>query len=328
MFILTCAITIGSYRFTRAEGVEIEKSSRLLADLAVIKVPSYAYIAGERVEPAKIFKAGDRVTIELGYEGVYGGVEYSGFVKHISEGNPIEIECEDNTWLLRQRNYTQSWRSTTIKEVLEYVTSDSGIELAGDVPDIALKPFYLKNVNGAQVLERLKTDYGLTVYFDRDCRLYAGLAYKEDRGLIRYTLPYRNNNQNKLYEVNVISSSLKYRRAEDVKLRIRAVHIRQDNTLLEVECGDPEGELRTLYSYDIANAKQLKEWAETEISKYKYTGYEGNITTFLIPYSEYGMTARVVDPQYGHDGLYYIEAVKTSYGQSGARREVELGIRV
>ena len=70
----------------------------------------------------------------------------------------------------------------------------------------------------------------------------------------------------------------------------------------------------------------LKAIAEEELKKWSYTGYEGSLTSWLIPYATYGMSARLVDETYPErEGTYFIERVRTMFSERGGRREVYLG---
>ena len=46
-------------------------------------------------------KIGNKVSIKLGYEEKYEGVEFTGFVVAIGSKIPLEIKYEDAMWLLR-----------------------------------------------------------------------------------------------------------------------------------------------------------------------------------------------------------------------------------
>ena len=137
------------------------------------------------------------------------------------------------------------------------------------------------------------------------------------------------------YEGNAIYSlgvntpkadELRYQYAEDVKMKVKAVQVNKDNTKLEAEIGDKDGAVRTLFFYTAKNIEDLKKLAETEIKKYKYTGYAGKITTFLQPFALPGMVAEIRDIKYAErQGRYEIRSTQVSLGTSGGRRVVEIG---
>jgi hypothetical protein len=145
-----------------------------------------------------------------------------------------------------------------------------------------------------------------------------GLSNENDDTLVRYIMGE-----------NVISSDLEWESEEDVQLKIKAVHVKPDNTIVEKEVGDPEGEVRTLFFYDLEDPDQLETLALEEIRKYRYSGYRGSINTFLLPNAVVGNVAQIEDPNFPErDGRYLVDSVETRFGEQGARRKVELGIKV
>ena len=67
--------------------------------------------------------------------------------------------------------------------------------------------------------------------------------------------------------------------------------------------------------------------AGEEIQKYKYTGYEGKFTAFLVPFAQPAMKVVLADPVYPEkNGTFYITAVKVEFGRNGARRIIDIGI--
>lgn len=326
--VLQSHITIGDYTFSSVNNVEIKRSIHNIGSTAKIIIPASANLlmknqpVGVAVETAKQFKTGDAVEIQLAY-GDDLRTEFKGFVKRINYTTPVEIECEDYVYWLKKKDIKHSWASTTLNEVLNYIITGthSDIKISGQVPDVAMTDFEIKS-NAADALGKIKTNYGLAVYFEMDGTLYAGLSYVPDKGTVKYNL----NGE----ECNVIKGdSLKYRNADDVKLKAKAIHMKADNTKVEVEVGDDDGELRTLYFYDVESTDQLKKLAEQELEKYKFNGYEGKITTFLQPYAEPGMTAEIEDVEFQErSGSYYIEATEVGFSTSGARRIADIGIKL
>lgn len=322
MKILASNITIGDYSFKTVNAVEVKRSIHEIGATAKITIPATARLVKEgepktTIETAKQFKAGDPVSISLGY-GTDLQKEFQGYVKRVNFTIPVTVECEDNIYLLKRKDIKHSWKSTTLKEVLQFITSGSGISLSGLIPDVAMTNFEI-NSNTAAALGIIKTNYGLAAYFDIDGVLYVGLAYVPNLGKVKYKLRYNTIEDN----------DLKYRSAEDVKLKAKAINIQKDNTKVEVEVGDDDGEIRTLFFYDIKSQDQLKKLAEEELQKYKYDGYEGKITTLLQPYALPGMTASIEDVDYQEkSGDYYIEGTHVTFGTNGARRIIDIGIKL
>lgn len=317
MFTLTCQIKIGDITLNQINDVKIEKSWRNLDDKAMLKLPRAHKLLSEN------FEVGQPVAITLAYEGVQSKVEFEGYVKKIKPNVPLVLECEDPTWLLRRTHIEHVWKAaTTVKEVVTYivdqVNSESNatpITLSGDIQEIKLDKYRITGVSAAEAINKLKESYGLTAYF-RGHELYIGMAYGRIEGRVGYHMAR-----------NVIKNNLTFRRKEDVKVKVKATSITKDNQTLTVELGDAKGDQRTLFFYNVTDEKVLKEMAETKLGELKFDGYEGNISTFLIPYATPGMTAVITDPDHPDlkNGSYVIDSVTTTFGMRGARRKVELG---
>lgn len=319
MFTLACEITVGNYRFRQVNSIEIKTSWRELGDTAIIKLPNLK----DKLD--KVFVEGDQVSITLGYLDKYSGQEFVGFVDVIKPNIPFELHCEDHTYYLKRTNLKKAWRAVTLKELIQFIVDETNaahgtsITLHPDIPVVNFEKFRLNNVTGYTAMTKLKEEYGLTAYF-RGEQLYVGLAYKEAIGEVGYRMDW-----------NVIGNDLTYRRADQVKIKLKAIGITKDNKQVPVPVGDEEGEERTLFFYGITNEAKLKELGEEELKKLKYEGFEGSLKTFLIPFAKHGMNARIEDPQYneGRSGIYRIDSVTTTFNTSdGAKREVELGIRL
>ncbi len=320
MFALCCEIMIGSVTFKSVHDVKIKRSLYNLASTAVIKIPVTAVLkhSGEpptRIETAEQIKVGDKVEIKLGYDGSLN-TEFVGYVKRLNYKVPLEVECEDEYYKLRSLNCVFSEKETSLKECLNTILT--GVEL-GDVVDLTLKNFVVNNKPGSWVLGYLKKEYGLVAFFDINSKLYVGRAHDVVGETVKYRLRY-----------NVINDdSLKYQLAEDVKMKVKAICYYKDGSKIEGELGEDGGEQRTLYYYDVKDATELKTLANEELERYSFDGYRGKITTFLQPYALPAMVASVEDLVYSErGGDYFIESTEVSFGTSGGRRVVEIGLKI
>lgn len=320
MFVPCCQIKIGSVTFRSVNEVKIERSVYNLAATAVIKVPVTAVLkqAGEppaHIETAEAVKTGDPVEIRLGYDGQMN-IEFKGYVKRLNYKLPLEIECEDEYYKARSVNCIFSRKETSLEQCLNAILP--GVKIAS-CADLTLKNFVVNNKPASWVLGLLKKEYGLTVFFDIDGKLYAGKAHGVQGETVKYRLRY-----------NVIKDDdLKFQLAQDIKLKVKAVCYYKDGTKIEGELGEEGGENKTLYYYDVKNADELKTLAQEELRRYSFDGYRGSIETFLFPYALPGMVAELDDPVYQErSGKYYIESVDVSFGLEGARRKVEIGIKL
>lgn len=341
-FVLACEITIGQYRFTRVNEVRIEKSWRELADKCEIRLPKNVRTEGlETNTLEKYIKVGDQVSVKLWYDGLESHEEFNGYVRRLKPTFPFEIECEDHIYFLRKTPIKKSWAASekaTLKVVVKYIVDqvnslypDANIQLSSKLPDVTFSEGLVIEASNtaATALEKIKDNFGLVSYL-KGRELFTGLAYQNDFGSVKHSLAW-----------NIIVNDLKYRNEDDVRIKIKAIGITQANKKITIDdgaglsnkkgvIGDADGEQRTLYFYNVTSEDELRKLALEELKKLKYTGYEGTVDTFLYPYCEPLMKSDLRDPEYGESrsGKYIIDSVKTQFGAYGARRTIELGVKV
>lgn len=335
-FILFSQVVIGDHTFNRVNEIDILKTSEETPDQATVKLP----LLKGRVNPksfrttlADQIKEGDPIEIKLAYEGIDGlteFTEFTGFVSRVTTGIPLVIEAQDATWLLRQTNFEESFREVTLKEMVRKIVDQTNVEqgsnltitLSDKIPDITFSPFRLNNVNGAQALQKFRDNYGLTAYF-RGSELFVGFSFTDIIEPVNYS-----------FTGNIISHSLDFRRETDNNIRIKAISLLPDNKTFEVTVpkGQKGGSLETRFYHNIKSKTALTKLAEADLSKVRFEGLQGTITTFLKPFTTHGMTAVLTDEEYGtRSGEYLIDSVRTTFqvtGGGGMRRIVKLGRKI
>lgn len=313
-FVLDCYIEIGKYVFTSVNEVKIINSRKQLGNTATIKMLNKW--SGEFL--CNAIKGGDKVLIKLGYNGELRE-EFRGYVRDIGINSPVEIQCDDEFYSLKRIKPTsKTFQSTTLKDLLKYLVPTITLE---DIPSVTLSNFQVygdKSV--AFALQQLRDSYGLEIYFRGD-KLFAGVPL---------TASNSANSEEVIYDLekNVIDPKLNYQRKEDVRIRIKAVSLTSDNKVLTEEVGDNDASTTTtLHFYDITVKAELKRQAEEKLKVMKFDGFRGSITTFGLPYAEPGMIAKIIDKRFdgAREGKYFIDAVSTTFGISGFRREVTIG---
>lgn len=311
MLRLDCEISIGKYMFFNVNNVAIDLSRGDQTGRATIILP-------KRYNKSNIQQAileGNEVNIKLGYDGRLNS-EFSGYVSRIGCNVPVEIECEDKMYMLKRTPVKPiSWKSIKLADVVKHIAPDAVIE----VNDITLAPYYIKGqITAAKVLENVKDQFGLDVYYRPDGKLYVGLAYNEKEAAKSNPILYKAG-------LNVIDQDLKYQRAEGVRIRLRLISLLKSGKKLTYEAGDPDGEVRTIHEYNLLE-NEMKAMIDERLRLFKYDGLKGAFETFGEPFAAHSMIAKFNDdsqPEY--NGSYLIDAVKTRFGVNGYRREITLG---
>lgn len=322
MYVINFEAEIAGKKFNRIADVEVIASMKSTGKTAILKMPTTALLVrndelGTEVETAKTFMVGDQVVIRFGYDGNLRE-EFRGFVRRIMPTTPLEIECEDAAYLLRRKLLQASFRNITLDQLLTFILADTGVEVVNEVPVLNFRKYAFRNVNADEALADLRKKYGLTIYFRNYGQLVVGLASETDGTIVRYAIAR-----------NVIDHSLEWEDEENVRLKVKAIAVSRNNEFTEAEAGGPDGDQRTIYFYDLAPGENLKERAEQEILKYRYSGYRGELTGFLLPICEPGNTARLTDGNFeNREGDYLVEKVTSSISQNGGRRKVTLGLKL
>ncbi len=319
MYVFKCELTIGKLKLNTFHSVDITTSRKSVGDSAVIKLGD----VGRKLR--KNIKVGDEVLLKMWYVGYPVQTEFQGYVSEISPNVPLEIHCLDEIFKLQrdslrnpQGKSGMSWKKTTLLEVLQYVLKGYDTQIDKNIPKVELAPFVIEPTsNKAQVLKKLKEEYGFDAYF-RGKTLFCGLGYSE----VIEEQPIFH------LQKNVISTDLVYRKKEDSKIKLKAISILPNNTKIEVEVGDENGEIRTWISETpIKDKIKLKEIAQTKLDDYKYEGYAGKIKTFGIPFATHSMVGQLRDDLYSErKGKYFIEEVKKTVSVSGGfKQEITFG---
>lgn len=340
MFVLCSNIKIGVYTFKPNE-VKVSKSVYQYADRAVIKTPISARIvqAGApplSVETAKQFTEGDRVLIQLGYNGSLT-TEFEGFVSRVNFTQPLEVECEGFSYILRKAHYKpRTFVNAPLKDVLQYLVAGTEIKLAKDVIDsnfrFQIDKLSTDGKSGTDILEKIKRDSNETVrFFFIGNTLYAGMQWLQLQPDVKYQLGWNviKDGQLKLREAknNVVTVVAYAEQKDGTRLKAQKTNATQSSKKkIEVAREGIYGNVINLRPKGIKDQQTLEGIAKTKYDNINYDGYEGKITTFLIPYCGIAYGAFIDDKKYPERaGKYLVESVETTYGMQGARREIGIG---
>jgi len=320
-FKLCSTINIGDYQFNGGvTDLVIKRSVKEIVDTAVIRVPALGSVLGtdlpnSSVKTSTLFKEGDLVIIQLGYNGQYQQ-EFKGFVRRVTASTPVEIECEGYAWQLRRVRLAGYWKSIFLPDFLKLLVAGTGIQLSGSIPNIPLTNLKLDRPNGLKVLEYIKDSVHLSSYFMFDT-LYVGLEEGLPGKQVGHSLGWNTIKDDKL----------KYRDAADTLLQIRFKGAKGKNVKTPLlTAGDDEGSVVTYNFANVTDQATANQIINDILQQQKYTGLEGSFTAFLQPFIQMCDTDVITDPIYKvRQGSYFVQGVEVRYGMNGATREVSVG---
>ena len=316
MFKLCAKVDISgdrSWSLDFVTAVEITRDTEKLTTEAKITLPKKMKWDGSADIPVR---RGDSVRISLGYDDNLQ-LAFVGYVRDVGFKTPIVITCEDDMFKLKQMPAAKkAYRSVTLETLLK----DQGIT-------------YRLNIMGEQSLGAYR------VTADTVASLLGKLSEQGVRSFFRYengepvlycgVLFERDSTPSQVFKtgLNIISDqSLQQQKAENMRLRVKAVSLMPDNKKIKVEVGDADGEHRTLHTYNKTES-ELKAWAEQEIKRLKRDGLTGSFTTFGASLVDcLDAIGLIIDGKKA--GVYQVKKNVIKYGTSGYRQEITLGLRV
>ena len=297
------------------DNVSIKTSVETLADTATIVIPSQLHNKALKVEDK--VKKGDKVVIELGYDGDLN-LEFIGYVLSVAEEEgSIKIECEDDIFLTRKPLKDEQLSNTTVKELLQKVAKLIGYKVETNYSR-GYDKFVIRNANGYDVLKKLQEECKLNIYL-RNGTIYAKPA----------ELAESDKNVYFDFTRNIETASLKYRKADEKDFEVTVEGIDKNGKRQKVTIGKEGGEKRHVIVTSWKSEEDLKARGETELKTLAYDGYEGDLTSWLRAFLLPGSSARIVDKDYEYkQGDYFIKSVDTDFGSGGASRKISLGRKI
>ena len=315
MFSIDFHIEIGKYRLMMIEAVEITKSVDNLADTAVITLPGSVY--NQRLEIENKLNEGDEVLIRLGYDEDLKD-EFAGYLESVTTDNgTIKINCEDELFKYRKDVANKEFTNTGVKQILQYVNKQvGGFELSCDY-DFRYNKFTIYNATGFDVLKKIQEDTKANVYL-KGKTLHIHPQYSETGATVIYD-----------FSENIEKADLKYRDEKKRKVLVEVEGSKKDGTVVKATVGTAGGDKITMKMPGVNDYNTLKKMAENQLAIKSYTGYDGNISGWLIPFVEHGDLAELRDREYPEkNGKYYIISVQTSVSQNGGERKITLGKKI
>ena len=339
--------------FTRSDGAtqsfkvfhdfNLKKSYEMLTNKCSITFPRKyqdefkEYFAGAN----PIFKRGDKVVINCGYFPNSEKV-FEGYIRDIEANIPVTVYCEDSMYLLKKHTFnipavvplitttkkgkylkrpkvnTTLIKKIQLKELLNIIIPDD-IELSEDIIDIDLGKVIFSRMTPCEILQKIKDTHGLFSYFV-DTKLYVGF---QSNAITTKEREFKMERQ------VINSNNLFYKRAEDVPIKVVCITMNDANQKTTKEAGDEDGEVRTYHYYNVSD-EALQQYANERLNEERYTGFYGEIVTFLEPMLSHGDRAKITSVKMPErDGIYLVKSAYIDVNVRGGGRQVlELGQKV
>lgn len=322
MFKMSYNIEIGSYRLKHVESVKISRSVENLMDTATIVTP--ATVFNKALEVQSKLTPGIKVTIQLGYNDNLK-TEFDGYLKSVkTDGGSLTLECEDALYLFRGSVKNAEYKNITVKNLLQKILLElqkddkrlSDIDINCQF-DFSYEKFTTVNASGFEVLKKIHDEAKPDIFLKGNV-LHIQPLYA-DMGLP--TVAY-----NMSVNIDRDGMNLKYRRADERKLKVTAKGKNSAGKEISVTVGEPNGDTETINFPGVTTEAQLKELANTAYNGKVYEGYEGDFTSWLVPYIEPGYSVMLKDDDDEvKNGKYYVLKVDTTFDSSGGKRVIGLG---
>lgn len=320
---------------------------------------------------APLILRGDKITISAGYkyfarknadrETTNVNKVFEGYVSKVDSKIPIEVELEDNMWLLKQTPVdTQTFTpkqglSSILKSLIDKCNSIHGTKFTfNTLTETTFGIFHIGNETACQVLQRLQKEYGFESYF-RGNELRSGVIIYIESEAVTKTFEFQkdilpDHDLEYVRKDDVVLSAVarttittqtgkltKDGQAKTKKNRIEVLVTLKDGkkTVREIKRGDTvpsnnEGERRTFFFPGAKTVQELADLSFEQINKYYYSGMKGSFTTFGIPFMRQGDNVKLIDNYFPErNGIYKIKKIEYSGGVSvGIRQKIHLDYKI
>lgn len=316
MYTLDFEVKIGEFYLGMVDSITIHKSVELLADTCEIALP--AARLNKALEVEEQIKRGDEVSVSIGYKEVGIKEEFKGYLQRIStDGGSIKLFCEDDLFQFRKDLPNEELKKISLSDLLSKVVKGIGKNYKVNCSYTwVYDKFVIRDATGYDVLKKVQEECGADIYL-KD-------------GVLHIHPPGEVVGKERFYDfaVNIEEAELSFKRAEDKKVKVVVKAIMPDGKVKEIEVGSTGGE-KVEVKCHASDTASMKARGEAEVKRRTFDGYDGSITTWLIPECNPGDTASIHDGDYTYkDGTYFVRSVTTEFSEGGGKRKVELGYRL
>lgn len=307
------------YRMRRVVSFSTEKSWQSLTGTAEIVVSKY--IKGYDIAQLRdMFRVDDPVVVYAGYNGNLVQ-EFKGYLTRVQDEQHITFTCEDEMRMLKKGQVNMIKKPCKLKDILnainDVVFKTTGKRYDLDTVDAELGSVRIKAMTPAQVLQEIKDKYKVYSYFKNGI-LVSGKVFQGNNE--RHILNFDNQR-------NIKSHSLEYKRAEDLKVKVKVTSVLANGTKIEATAGDEDGQESEISLFGVNNKKDLQQKADDKLKLMKVDGLAGDVVIFGVPLIEFGDEVSFRSTKFPErDGIYYVDGTSYKYGPGAfIERVVKIG---
>ena len=321
MFRLSCDIKVEGYKAFSPSSAKWRSHVDDYASTGSFIVPAICALKTTQsieynLQTGMRFKEGQKVTISAGYDGVKK-LRFSGFIARVNYSVPLNVELEGYSYQLRKKTgIKNSYKNTTVKNLLSDIIKGTDIKLSSKIPEIALSNIQFNGASGTDVLNWLKDKCLLTVFF-QDNVLYVGLRDTFTISSAKFRINW-----------NVIKANdLKFEDKTTATIQYNIEYRQKDGKMHKVTVGTNNA-LNTVTQKisSIQDDSLIQKIAKQNLSLKQYAGYEGKMEAFAEPMIASGETAVIMDKTYpDRTGNYFVDGVEGEISRRGGRQIILIG---
>ncbi|HPX59819.1 MAG TPA: hypothetical protein PLL02_05245 [Bacteroidales bacterium] len=314
--------------------ITVKTSTKNLTDTASVSIPRNISRQGKFL--TDYINRGDKIELRFGYEEYGVNTMFKGYIKDIVNDFSVKIECENEMYMFKKTNVVPKvYESFDLKSFLKEYVQDIEVEYVGEAP--AFGKFTVANeMTLSEALDKIMEAFPYIKGYFQGGKFICQLA--SVASIARETIHVDPNR-------NIISDTLKYIKEDDVKIGVKAIHIRDDNSRLVAYSpskafAEAKGnadrvvqkgyELRTQYCTTAKDMASLQEWADERAKMLTQERMDGSITMFGVPLVWKGDNVTFND-DYRKERTgkrFFVESVDYNFSNNGFNQTVTLGFRM
>ncbi|WP_312310950.1 hypothetical protein [Empedobacter brevis] len=315
--------------FYRCQSIQIERSVQTLINTAKIILPrEYRNAVDENGKEIDIhgksildfIKRKDKVEISIGYDGHYSR-EFVGYITKIGAEAPLEIECQDEMFMLKSaKRYSGYFKTGNVKEILKAVIPPK-YEIVYDA-DYYIGKWKIEDATPYEVLAELKEKGFIRSWFGNDGKLNVGM-----------TVDFKPRKVHKLnFSQNIRrGSDIKFEKKESKQLYLTVKSPQANGNIIQKSVGI-KGENELTIERPGLSKNELEEFTNNFYKAKNFDGFEGTINTWCYPLVKEGDAIDVERPYYEdrhQDGRYFVEGVTIDVsGSEGIQRALKISYKL